>query len=689
MTCHPGRAADPPAARPGGEPSHAAFEEAPAGLAHLSMEGRWLRLNRRLCEMLGCRGDELEGTSWLEAVHPGDHSRARQLCHRALFPGTRNAACELRLLRGNGSLLAASIHASLLRSLGGKPLFFTLTVGGIAQAPAHSPPELSSASASASASPQPPPSLSPASEPLSWKERYETALHATRQVVYEYDPATGAMIFSGDVETVLGHTRGGLSGGRGRWRELVHPDDRPLLDRIPIHPPSPSSSQNSSIPPSSGTRPHLPHRLDYRLLRGDGKTALIRDDGCTIADPRTGQPRLVGILTDISEQRDLALRLQHAQKMDAFGRLAGGIAHDFNNLLTVFSGYTDLLLAELTGHDPRREYLVEMQRAAERASSLTSQLLAFSRMQRSTPRIVHLGEVLDDLQKMLRRLIGEDLKLETGVADGLWPVFVDPRQLETVLINLAVNARDAMPHGGRLSIGISNAQVRSTDRRVRAGWKPGAYVQLAVSDTGIGMDPALCARIFEPFFTTKAPGQGTGLGLATCYGIVEQSGGRIFVESTPGQGSTFRIYLPRAARTAEKTERRTGRRRHEVPPGKGETVLLVEDDPAVRKIYGATLRQLGYKTLCGCDGNEALEIAVRHPEIRVVITDLVMPRMNGADLAEELRQIRPDAKVVLISGYVSHPAETPAALPPRNAFLPKPLSRDILARKLRELLERT
>lgn len=507
---------------------------------------------------------------------------------------------------------------------------------------------------------------------LQWKDRYETILRATGQVVYERDRAGEGMIFSGDVKSLLGYHESELDGGWPRWLQLIHPDDRELLDTL-----------------RRSAAPGRPFHLEYRLVRKDGKIASVRDNGCTVVDERTGKLRMVGVLLDISEQRDLVLQLQHAQKMEVFGRLAGGVAHDFNNLLTVFSGYTDMLLAEFSRTDPRHEYLEEMQRAVERASALTTQLLAFGRLQRSSPKMIHLGEILRDLGKMLRRLIGEDIELVISVAEGLGFVYADPRQIETVLINLVVNARDAMPHGGRLSIEASNTNIRSGDRRIQAGWMAGAYVQLAVEDTGIGIEEKLCSKIFEPFFTTKAPGQGTGLGLSTCYGIIEQSGGRIAVESIPGKGSVFRVYLPRVRQNASDLPEGRGagaKPDAALPRGNGETILLVEDDLAVQKIYSTMLQRLGYSVICGSNGDEALRIAGQHPEIDIVITDLVMPLMSGTDLAEELRHILPNPKIVLISGYALEPVEI-AGSDRHVLFLSKPLSRDTLACTLRELLE--
>ncbi len=619
-------------------------------MAQLDLEGRFLACNRRLRGLLGVESFATLEHGTLEDFAEAEATARLQEQLRALMAGECEcAAVPCGLIGRKGGRTAVTLRLSLVVTPGGKPLGFSLVAE-----------EESGVGASGADY-----------GTRQWKERCEMALRTARLVVYERDASSHRLLMSESVQAMLGHSP--LTGGWPAWMALVHPEDRLAVER-----------QHLSALPGE------PYHHEYRVFRADGRVAVVREEGCLVADtvdPTNRRRRLVALLSDISDQRDLALKLQHAQKMEVFGRLAGGVAHDFNNLLTVFSGYTDMLVAELEPQDPRHEYLEEMQRAAERATALTSQLLAFGRMQRSQPALVHLGEVLTDLRKMLRRLIGEDIELVTNVAEGLGMVRADPRQIETVLINLAVNARDAMPHGGRLSIEIANALVRPGDRRTRAGWQPGPYVQMTVADTGIGMSAELCERVFEPFFTTKAPGEGTGLGLATCYGIVEQSGGRIGVESTPGQGSLFRIYLPRVRAEAAAHARReaVSRGADNVPRGKGETILLVEDDLAVQKIYSTMLRRLGYNVLCGSNGDEALRIAGQHPEIGLVITDLVMPFMSGIDLAEELRHTSPNAKVVLISGYASEPENLNSAR--RIPFLAKPLSRDTLACTLRELLE--
>ncbi len=636
------------------------FDYAPTGLARISQSGCWVKVNQWLCRFLGYTPAELEGKRWSHHSHPDDFASNWLAC-ADLFEGKAQCVTvEHRLTRKDGRSVAVTLTIAAITLPGETVPCLLVSVD-----PSLSP--LRPGSSAAGTLSQ----RDARDQPLHWKERYESILLATGQVVYEVDLAKDAVAFTGDIQNLAGYSPAQIGGSWSQWLEKVHPDDHHLLHQL-----------GSKIAPGES------YHLEYRLIAKDGKVVSVRDDGNIVTVGAKGRSRRVGVLVDISEQRGLAMQLHHAQKMEVFGRLAGGIAHDFNNLLTVFSGYTELLISEFSDSHPHREYLDEMQRAAERAAALTSQLLAFGRLQRSAPREVNLGDLLMELKKMLRRLIGEDIELVISVAEELGSVYADPRQLETVLINLIVNARDAMPHGGRLSIEAANSVLRPEGQRSEAvNLKPGAYVVLSVADTGIGIEASLCRRIFEPFFTTKAPGEGTGLGLSTCYGIVEQCGGSMTVASTPGKGSTFRIYLPRSKSVAvagrsDGSSKRPAR----LPRGNGETILLVEDDPAVQKIYSTILRRLGYTVICGSNGDEALRIAGQHPEIRLVITDVVMPLMSGTDLAEELRHLLPKTKIVLTSGYLSESIES-ADSTRRTPFLPKPLTRDILASTLRDLLE--
>ncbi len=385
---------------------------------------------------------------------------------------------------------------------------------------------------------------------------------------------------------------------------------------------------------------------------------------------------------ELSQTQD---QLAQAGKMEAIGHLAGGVAHDFNNLLMVIMGRTELLLAGLDTGDPNRRAIELIEQTAIRAADLTRQLLAFSRKQVLQPRVLDLNAVVSHLSEMLRRLIGEDIALTTVLGPALGPVKADPGQIEQIIMNLAVNARDAMPHGGRLTLETANVELDAAYARKRVEARPGPHVMLALSDTGSGMDPKTQARIFEPFFTTKGPRKGTGLGLAMVYGIVKQSGGNIWVYSEPGQGTTFKIYLPRIEEAIESVQERCAL----TSPLRGiETVLLVEDEDAVRDLGRDILQARGYTVLEARHGAEALRISEQHPgPIHLVLTDVVMPEMTGRELADRLAALRPETKVLYMSGYTDNAVVHHGVLDPGTVFLQKPFTGAVLARKVREILD--
>ena len=387
---------------------------------------------------------------------------------------------------------------------------------------------------------------------------------------------------------------------------------------------------------------------------------------------------------DVTDQRRLQQQVLQSQKMEAVGRLAGGVAHDFNNLLTVITSYSDLLLEDLAPGDAKRDDVEQVRKAADGAAALTRQLLAFSRQQVVEPRVVSLNTVVEGLQKILRRVIGEDIELAITLAPDLGAVRADVGQLEQVLMNLAVNARDAMPTGGRLTIETANVEHDPDYARDQEAAAVRRFAMLAVSDTGCGMDEATKARIFEPFFTTKETGKGTGLGLATVYGIVKQAGGFIWVYSEPGQGTSFKIYLPAVDATAERT---TAAATTPAPRGT-ETVLLVEDAAAVRAVTKQILERQGYTVLEAPDGEAGLRLAQRHRGvIHLLLTDVVMPRVGGRELAEQLARLRPDVKVLYASGYTDDSVVRHGILESGTAYLQKPFSPESLARKVRDVLD--
>jgi two-component system cell cycle sensor histidine kinase/response regulator CckA len=422
--------------------------------------------------------------------------------------------------------------------------------------------------------------------------------------------------------------------------------------------------------------------VQYRMRHKDGSWHTIESGASAILNQQGKVEKFVVVNRDVSEQRQLEEKFRQAQKMEAVGRLAGGVAHDFNNLLTVIKGHTDLLEMKLGTLSPAQASLAQMRKAADRATALTRQLLAFSRMQVLQPRVLDLNALIADLNKMLPMLIGEEIEYSFRPGDSLARVKADPSQIEQILVNLAVNARDAMPKGGKLAISTRNVLLDADYARSHPPTVPGRYVLLAVSDTGCGMDDLTKAKIFEPFFTTKELGKGTGLGLSTVYGVVKQSGGYIWVDSAPNEGTRFEIFLPQSTEAVQLPSEIEPAAKYSRSFG---TVLLAEDQDAVRELAGEFMRSNGYKVIEGKDGLDALEKAEQAAEtIDVLVTDVVMPRMRGTELAQRLKRVYPAVKIVYMSGYLEHNGED--GFIADSAHLQKPFSRDSLLKKLRESL---
>jgi PAS domain S-box-containing protein len=469
-------------------------------------------------------------------------------------------------------------------------------------------------------------------------------------------------------KTVLGYAPEAVLGDR--WWELAYDQSERTAEREAAGRAARGETQPRSLP------------YERAVAAADGSRKLI-----LWSRSKGPGDLLIGVGVDMTDTRRLEEQFRQAQKMEAVGRLAGGIAHDFNNLLTAITGYADLLREDTPEGDPRRQDLDEIAKAGHRAAALTRQLLAFSRQQVLQPRIVDLNEAVAGMDKLLRRIIGEDVDLVTVLQPDLGRVRADPGQIEQVVVNLAVNSRDAMPHGGKLTIETADADLSNEYEAAQRSLTPGAYVMLAVTDTGTGIPDDVRAHIFEPFFTTKGPGKGTGLGLATVYGIVRQSEGQILVYSEPGRGTTFKIYMPRVEDTAEHLIP-TG---IEGPPrGGSETILLVEDEDGVRNLARQVLGRRGYTVLVAADGDEARRVCREHPgPIHLLLTDLVMPGLSGPQSAEELCRERPEMKVLFMSGYPDRAMEHQKAFEPGVPFLQKPFAPEALMRKVREALEPT
>jgi PAS domain S-box-containing protein len=426
--------------------------------------------------------------------------------------------------------------------------------------------------------------------------------------------------------------------------------------------------------------------VEVNWKKKDGKTITVRLCGRVVRSPDGQIKHFEVIAEDVTEKRTLEEQVRQAQKMEAMGRLAGGISHDFNNLLGVMIGYSDLALSSSSLDETSRHQLEQIKKAGHRAASLTRQLLAFSRKQVLTPRIIDLNSAVSETSKMLLRLLGEDIELITRLGTDLGHVKADPTQIEQVIMNLAINARDAMPEGGKLIIETTNTELDlGCAQRKHSDAQPGKYVLLSVSDTGIGMDKATQGRIFEPFFTTKARGKGTGLGLATVYGIIRQSGGYIWVYSEVGKGTAFKVFIPRVDEKLSEVHPEVS-----IPMGSGSgsgTILLVEDEDALRELSHRLLESLGYSVIEAANGADAIRIAAQSVDpIRLLVTDVVMPGMSGRELAESLVARHSQLKVLYVSGHTDDVIVHYSILKPGVAFLQKPFTRDGLARKIQEAL---
>ena len=504
------------------------------------------------------------------------------------------------------------------------------------------------------------------------EERFAQLAENIQEVFWMRDARHDSFLYvSPAFDSMWGRSSASVYESPRAWFEAIHPDDR---DRVATAP------ERVLLATGALTR----FETTYRIIRPDGAVRWIRDRSFPVASSDGSVHRIVGTATDITEQRELEEQFRHAQKMESVGRLAGGIAHDFNNLLTVINGLADLLLDGAARNTEVQEDLETIRLAGDRAARLTQQLLALSRQQMLKPEVVNLEALVGGLRNMLQRLLGEDVALMMAVPETPWLIKADPGQVEQVVLNLAINARDAMPEGGTLRIGIRNVHLDDTHVAVHPRVPPGAYVQLSVSDTGVGMDEATRERIFEPFFTTKPKGKGTGLGLSTVYGIVEQSGGGIWFTSTLGKGSTCTLYLPRVDATGAATRQRAEVAAH---PGV-ETVLLVEDETMLREFATRILEGAGYTVHAAANADEALQLSDAYDgPIHLLLTDVVMPGVNGRALAEQVCLRRPDVRVLYMSGYTDDAIVRHGVLEDAKHFVGKPYTPTDLRRKVREVLD--
>ena len=627
------------------------YEQVAIGIGVADAEGRFLQANPFLCEMLGYAEEELRTLTREDVTHPDERGEMERRDARLLSGELRSYHVEKRFVRKDGAVVWGRAKVSVTRDDALAPRRFITLIEDVTERK-HAEAERRQAVRRLKVS----------------EELHRSLFDHHPDAVMLLDTAGRFVKANPACEATIGYPPGEIVGRR--FDVLVMPED---LEEAEAHYRAALAgvAQTFEMP--------LRHRDGHRV------EASVTSIPVMVGDEVIG---VFGIARDLAAQRALEAKLLHAQKVEVVGRLAGGVAHDFNNVLTIIQSYAELLRAELPAGSAPREDVAEILRATGRGTALTRQLLAVGRRQAPMPRLLDLNEQLTGLAGMLRRLLGAHVTLQTRLAEDLWPVRMDAGQLEQVLINLVVNARDAMPDGGVITLRTYNVEALGAPGTAEEGAAPEDHVALVVEDTGVGIPPEVLPRLFEPFFTTKEPGKGTGLGLPTVFGVVEQSGGRVSVESEPGQGTRFTVHLPRAVDEPGAGAASVGAAAPEALPRGSETVLLVEDEGAVRAALHRLLARQGYMVLEAADGEEALEIwRARGRDVDLVLTDLAMPRLGGLALAGRLRAMRPELPVVLMTAYAGEAADSRAELPPGAPLLQKPVRSDALLRTLRDVLE--
>ncbi len=615
-------------------------------ITSLDESGRRLYISPQIEGMLGFSISEwlTDPQLWFRQVHPEDRKRVLAEFFKSLNEGLPFSS-EYRLISYDGRTVWVRDEAILVRDESGGSQFlqgFMFDISDIMRT----------------------------KEALQKSElKFRTIFERTALGIGLFNMNGKLMESNPSLQRILGYNGKELYGKA--LNELVHPEDE-MIDLEPYR------------RLLSGRQEH--YYTEKRYIRKDSSVIWGRLNVSLVRD-KEGEPLYtIHMIDDITEWKQMEIQFLQAQKMETVGRLAGGIAHDLNNLFTILSGYSQLSLLSLREDDPLRGNLEEIKKVTERASQLTHQLLTLSRRQILNVKVVDLNLLIRGMEKMLSRVIGEDIEFFTVLADDLGRVKIDSGQMEQVILNLIVNARDAMPKGGKLVIETKNIELDEEYCRTHLGTRPGPYVMVSVSDTGCGMSPEVKEKIFDPFFTTKEKEKGTGLGLSTVYSIVKQSGGTIWVYSEPDKGTTFKIYLPRAEEEIEQIQSKddTG----ELPKG-NERVLLVEDEPSVRDLSAHILRKHGYTVFEASNGDEALRIICDHIEERIdlLITDMVMPQMGGSELFDRVKALQPEIKVLFISGYKDSSIIHSNGLNLKKSFLEKPFSLNVFVSRVREILD--
>ncbi len=621
---------------------HLISENAADMIAVVDMDGKRIFNSVSYQKVLGYSQEELQASSSFEQIHPEDRERVKNAAAEARRTGV-GKTLEYRLRHKNGAWLVLESTSSVIQDTDGKPEKLIIVNRDVTE-------------------------RKRAEETL---RRLETGFRSVVEDapygIYRANTAGRFLQVNPALQKMLGYES---------TEELLSKD---LPTEIFGH------SEEYQRLTELLTRTEEIKDLEMEWKRKDATPITVRCSGRRVADENGALAYFEAFAEDVTEKRILERQLRMAQKMEAIGRLSGGIAHDFNNLLGVIIGYSRVLKRELGANNPQAEHALEIEKAGQRAASLTKQLLAFSRQQVLSPAVLNLNTLAADMEKMLPQLLGEDIEVSLLLDPELGNVKADQSQIEQVIMNLAVNARDAMPMGGKLKIETSNVELDQTYVRSHPGSKLGSFVLLAVTDTGTGMDPATLTHIFEPFFTTKELGKGTGLGLATVYGIVKQSNGYIGLESTVGKGTSFQIYLPRHAGQPvvddlkiESPENLRGT----------ETILLVEDSEPLRKLAKTFLESRGFRVLSAESGEDALQVAARFGgAFDLLLTDVVMPGINGRILAENLLLRQPGMKVLYMSGYTDSFIAGHGVLDPGIHLLHKPFIEEVLIRKVREVID--